>query len=248
MFEAEAEQVLGYQFREPKLLAEALRHSSSADSRLDSNERQEFLGDAVLGLVVSEYLFQQFPTYQEGELTKIKSAVVSRKVCAKISQQVGLSELLTLGKGMSSRTGVPASVAAGVVESIIAAIYLDGGMEPARAFILKHFGPYIRELSSSSHQQNFKSVLQQYAQRHLPANPLYVLLDEKGPDHSKCFEVCVEINGRRFPSSWAPTKKEAEQGAALQALRELELVKEDEGGRIVVVERERREEAGKGEK
>jgi ribonuclease-3 len=167
-------------------------------------------------------------------MTKIKSAVVSRKVCAQISLNIGLVQLLNLGKGMSSRPGLPASVTAAVLESIIAAMYLDGGIEPVREFILKHMVPFIDEAADSAHQQNFKSVLQHYAQKHLPAHPSYVMLDEKGPDHSKCFEVCVEIDGRRFSSAWANSKKEAEQKAALLALTELGVAKVDDSGRVTI--------------
>jgi len=108
-----------------------------------------------------------------------------------------------------------------VFESLIAAIYLDGGIRAARAFILRMVKPYIHEAAESNHQQNFKSVLQQIAQRHLPTNPMYVLMDEKGPDHAKAFEVCVQIDGRNFTSAWANSKKQAEQQAALNALCEL---------------------------
>ncbi len=220
----QAERILGYRFQNPKVLEEALRHASSADDRLLSNERQEFFGDAILGFVISEYLFQTYPQYLEGELTKIKSAVVSRKVCAVISHELNLIQMLTLGKGMSSRPSLPSSIAAGALESIISAIYLDGGIDPVRTFILKVFAPHVRELAESTHQNNYKSVLQQYAQKCCDGQPYYLLLDEKGPDHSKAFEICVEIAGRRFPSAWANTKKEAEQLAAFNALRELEQV------------------------
>ena len=227
------DQSLGYTFKNESLFREALTHASSAGHRLESNERMEFLGDAILGCVVCEHLYSQYPDLLEGDLTKIKSAVVSRKVCAKISSRLDLSSLLNLGKGMISRPGLPSSVEAAVLESVIAAVYLDGGMEPARQFILKNFGPYIDESAESAHQHNFKSVLQHYAQKRLPMAPTYVLLDEKGPDHSKCFEVCVEVEGRRFTSAWANSKKEAEQQAALHALRELGLVK-DESDQVVL--------------
>jgi ribonuclease-3 len=230
----QAAAVLNYNFNDPSLLTAALTHASSAGHRLQSNERLEFLGDAVLGFVVCEYLYAHFPELLEGDLTKIKSAVVSRRVCAKISRDINLADMLNLGKGMSGRPGLPSSVAAAVLESIIAAIYLDGGIEPARKFILRHMVPYIEEAAASTHQSNFKSVLQQYAQKHLPGNPQYVLLDEKGPDHAKCFEVCVEIDGRRFPSAWANSKKEAEQKAALLALSDLDLAHVDDSGRVVL--------------
>ncbi len=225
-----AAQRLGYTFKNEKILSEALRHASSADHRLQSNERLEFLGDAILGYVVCEYLFLTYSDLLEGELTKIKSAVVSRKVCAKISQQIDLASMLNLGKGMSGRPELPSSVTAAVLESIIAAIYLDGGIEPARKFILKQLSPYISQAHESTHQQNYKSVLQHYAQKNLPANPAYVVLDEKGPDHSKAFEVAVVIDGRRFGSAWANSKKEAEQSAALLALTELGLLTQSKEG------------------
>lgn len=217
---------LGYTFKDEKILQASLTHASIAGSRLDSNERLEFLGDAILGYVVSEYLFETFPTYLEGELTKIKSAVVSRRACARISDELKLVWLLNMGKGMcDNRANLPSSIAACVLESIIAAIYMDGGIRAARRFILKHFKPLIAEASRSTHQENYKSALQHFAQKFLPTNPTYVVLDEKGPDHSKAFEVCVEIDGQRFPGAWANSKKEAEQNAALSALRELNLVR-----------------------
>lgn len=225
---------LGYKFRNQQLLNEALTHASSAGHRLESNERMEFLGDAILGYVVCEYLFANYPEMLEGEMTKIKSAVVSRRVCAQVSQELDLCSLLNLGKGMASSAALPPSVAAAVFESVIAAICLDSDIETARAFILKHIRPYIDEAAASTHQSNFKSVLQQYAQKQLPMIPVYTLLDEKGPDHSKAFEVCVYLDGRKFPSAWANSKKEAEQRAAFEALREMGLVTIDEEGQVTV--------------
>jgi len=231
-----ARHVLGYLFRDADLLREALTHASSADHRLKSNERLEFLGDAILGYVVCEELYRTYPGLLEGDLTKIKSAVVSRRVCAKVTRSIRLEELLNLGKGMSSRPGLPPSVAAAVFESIIAAIYLDGGMDPARDFIVRHLRPYIEAAANSEHQQNFKSVLQQLAQRCLEHPVTYVLLDAKGPDHAKAFEVCVEINGRRFAPAWANNKKQAEQAAALAALRGLGLAVDRDGGEAHLVD------------
>jgi ribonuclease III len=232
MTENKAAKVLGYRFKNAAFLTEALTHASFAGDRLQSNERMEFLGDAILGFVVCEYLYSTYPDLLEGDLTKIKSAVVSRRVCAEISHEHNLAEMLSLGKGMSGRPDLPSSVAAAVLESLIAAIYLDGGIDEARTFILRVITPFIDEAAGSTHQRNFKSVLQQYAQKHLPGTPTYVLLDEKGPDHSKCFEVCVEIEGRRSESAWANSKKEAEQDAALNALQELGLAKTLEDGRV----------------
>jgi len=224
--------MLGYTFTDEGLLIEALTHASSAGHRVESNERMEFLGDAILNYVVCEYLFREYPQMLEGDMTKIKSAVVSRQVCAQVSEKIDLGSMLTLGKGISSHASLPRSISAAVLESIVAAIYLDGGMDPARRFILKQMEPFIHESAESAHQQNFKSVLQQHTQKHMAHNPIYTYLDEKGPDHSKCFEVCVEIEGRRFSSAWAASKKEAEQKAALEALRGLKLVTIDDSGKV----------------
>lgn len=232
----EAARVLGYRFKNALLLAEALTHASRADHRLQSNERLEFLGDAILSFIVCEYLFQNFPDLLEGEMTKIKSAVVSRKVCAKVSRQINLSQMLNLGKGIhNSQVALPGSISAAVFEAIIAAIYLDGGMEPARRFVLEHLTPVIQEAAESTHQQNFKSVLQQYAQKNFPSIPAYILLGEKGPDHSKCFQVCVEIGGRRFEPAWGHSKKEAEQKAALNCLCGLQLATVDDQQRVELI-------------
>jgi len=215
---------LGYRFKNARLLKAALTHSSSAQTRQESNERLEFLGDAVLELVICHELYDRYPEAMEGELTKIKSAVVSRRVCARVAHKLGLPEALVLGQGMDAGVGMPKSLAAAVLEAVIAAIYLDGGLEPARQFILRHMGEEIARANRSDHQYNFKSQLQQYAQRHMRTTPTYELLDEKGPDHAKCFEVAVSIGSHQFPSAWGPSKKEAEQKAAWRALRELGVV------------------------
>jgi len=186
----------------------------------------EFLGDAVLGMVVCAELYNRFPDYLEGELTKIKSAVVSRKVCAEVSDALSLPDCLFLGKGMSGRAALPPSLSAAVLESVIGAIYLDGGLEPAQRFILRVMSPHIDKAAGSEHQRNYKSQLQQYAQKTISAAPVYELLDEKGPDHSKCFEVSVMLAGQQFPPAWGPSKKEAEQKAAYLALDELNLLAE----------------------
>jgi ribonuclease-3 len=216
-----AEAVLGYRFQSEQLLTESLTHASIADNRLNSNERMEFLGDAVLDLVVCEALYKKFPQYLEGDLTKVKSAVVSRRTCAEVSNETGLTDLLIIGKGISNREQLPSSLAAAVYESIVAAIYLDGGFQVVKDYILRTMTPKIDEISSNSHQQNYKALLQQHAQKILEATPIYELLDEKGPDHSKCFEIGVRIDTRTFPTAWGPNKKQAEQKAALLALEEL---------------------------
>jgi len=220
-----AQEIIGYKFNDTQLLISALTHASIADARVNSNERLEFVGDAILGMVVCHELYQRFPDYLEGELTKIKSAVVSRRTCAHISRNLGLTKFLFLGKGMTGRSPLPNSLAAAVYESIIAAIYLDSDdIKSCEKFILDTANEYIEQAAESEHQRNFKSQLQQYAQKIMLATPVYELLDEKGPDHSKCFEISVVINGRRYSSAWGPSKKEAEQKAAYLALRELNVI------------------------
>jgi ribonuclease III len=219
------QEAIAYTFQNPQLLISALTHASIADSRVQSNERMEFLGDAILGLAVCSELYRRFPDYLEGEMTKVKSAVVSRRTCAVIARELELPRHLIIGKGMTCRGQLPSSVAAAVYEALIAAIYIDSGsLDVACKFVLDTVGQHLARAAASEHQRNFKSQLQQYAQQTLCATPLYELLDEKGPDHSKCFEVGVVIKGRRYCSAWGPSKKEAEQKAAYLALRELNAV------------------------
>jgi len=217
----EIEQIIGYRFSNLNLLIKAFTHSSASDNRLFSNERLEFLGDAILGTVICQRLFERFPGYLEGDLTKIKSMLVSRRSCARISRELGLHQYLQIGKGMATSRALTSSCAAGLLEAIIAAIYIDGGFEAAGDFILRTFSPLIEQADAEQSQGNFKSILQQYAQQELNTTPVYELVDEKGPDHDKCFESEVVIGGRHFPSAWGSNKKEAEQKAAFNALVEL---------------------------
>lgn len=212
---------LGYVFKDPALLEAALTHASGADHRLESNERMEFLGDAILGGVVCERLYHLFPNFLEGDLTKLKSVVVSRQTCARISRALGLDEFLILGKGMTSSPDVPRSVLADVFESLIAAIHLDGGREEAAALIRRLIDPEIELAAASEAGGNYKSLLQQFAQREHGVTPTYQLLDEKGPDHCKCFKVAAQVGKRRFPAAWGSSKKESEQRAAHNAISDL---------------------------
>jgi ribonuclease-3 len=215
------EQIIGYRFVDRNLLQKALTHSSSVDNRILSNERLEFLGDSVLATVICKSLYERFSSYLEGDLTKIKSMLVSRRTCARLAKEMGLQNYLKLGKGMSSSRAITSSLSAALLEAIIGAIYVDGGFDAAKSFILRTFSSYIDRVNARQSHGNFKSLLQQYAQQQLNITPVYELLDEKGPDHNKCFESGVVIAGRRFPSAWGTNKKEAEQKAAFNALVEL---------------------------
>jgi ribonuclease-3 len=226
------QKILDYRFNDPSVLAMALTHASVAPTRADSNERMEFLGDAVLGMVVCEELYRRSSEMLEGEMTKIKSTVVSRITCASMIEKMNIVGLVLMGKGLAGPGAVPSSVSAALFEAIIGAIYLDGGLEPARAFVLRHIQPFIQEALDNEHQHNYKSVLQQYAQKALGQTPEYRVLDEKGPDHAKCFEVAVSINGQHFPTAWGMNKKEAEQEAARRALVVLGMLRDVPAGQI----------------
>jgi ribonuclease-3 len=215
------QQAVGYAFRNPKLLLSALTHASSADHRVVSNERMEFLGDAVLALVICQDLYERFPTLLEGELTKIKSVVVSRRTCARVSKTLGLERFLILGRGMAAQDGVPTSVLAAVFESIIAAIYQDSGLGPAREFILRTARSEIEKAAGGHHGGNYKSILQQLAQKEFGQIPTYEVLAEDGPDHSKSFKVAAVIAAQRYVPAWGANKKEAQQRAALNALSQI---------------------------
>jgi ribonuclease-3 len=232
---AAAQAAIGHTFHDEALLRLALTHASIADSRLDSNERMEFLGDSVLGLIISRRIFDRYPQFLEGEMTKVKSTTVSRQTCAAITRQLGLDQFLLMGKGMLTQSQTPQSLAAAVLESIIAAIYLDAGYEAAQRFVLPLIDPLIDQAAVSGHQENFKSVLQQHLQQQFGDTPSYRILDEKGPDHAKCFKISVEVAGRRFSPSWGQSKKQAEQQAALNALRELGLLEESPDGLIRII-------------
>lgn len=219
---ARAQETIGYTFNDSNLLIRSLTHSSGAGSRIQSNERLEFLGDAVLGMIVCGELYQRFSDWLEGDMTKVKSVVVSRLLCAQIADEIGLTELLILGNGIDGRSGLPTSLRAAVFEAVIGALYVDGGFDVAKQFIVRTTSDHIDDCSTPENRENYKSALQQHVQRWLSATPRYEALDEQGPDHSKCFEICVVIGNKRFPSAWGPTKKEAEQEAARRALETLQ--------------------------
>ena len=221
------EQIIGYQFSNTALLVKAFAHSSAADNRLSSNERLEFFGDAILGAVICQTLFERFSNRLEGELTKLKSMLVSRETCAQVARRLGLHKFLKVGKSMVSNRALSRSLAAAVLEAVIAAIYIDGGFDAARDFILRVYNPLIEQADKEQAQGNYKSLLQQYAQERYNIMPVYILLDEKGPDHDKCFESEVVIAERHFPSAWGTNKKEAEQKAAFKALVELGILEKN---------------------
>ena len=218
---AACQQAIGVDFDDLEILRRCLTHSSTAPTRLESNERLEFLGDAVLGLVISDYLYRIYPDCPEGEMTRIKSAVVNRQACSRVSAKLGLNEFLIVGRGVTNTPTIPPSILSDVFESLIAAIYLDGGSEPVKAFISEHLLPEINARVTNGNDENYKSNLQQYSQKWFGEPPRYVLVEEKGTDHAKNFCIEAVVGEQHHASAWGANKKEAEQLAARNALADL---------------------------
>ncbi|MBL8863873.1 MAG: ribonuclease III [Planctomycetes bacterium] len=207
-------------FRDQSLFELALTHSSAGRAR--DNERLEFLGDAVLDLVVAEELYRASGiALAEGEMTERKAAIVSRRTLADAASRLGLDELVQVGPGLRERA-LPRSVLANVYEGVLGAVYLDAGLEAARAFVRATLGSALADAGGPARGRNPKQDLQQLCQRELGGLPAYVLLDERGAAHARAFRVAVEVGGRRFPGAWGRTRKEAETWAAREALLVLE--------------------------
>ena len=218
----ECEKKVTYQFRDLRFLHQALTHSSIKTLENPSNERLEFLGDSVLGLVMTEFLYNFFQHHDEGELTQIKSVVVSTNVLAAESQRLGLGAHYNVGKGVTRRKKLPNSLLANVFEAVVAAIYKDGGLEVARRFILRNIYHQVLNVASDRHHRNYKSLLQQWAQRVVSLTPTYRVVSEQGPDHLKSFEVVAVIGDKRYAIGAGAAKKEAEQEAARKTLKMLD--------------------------
>jgi ribonuclease III len=217
----ECERRIGFEFANKELFFEALTHASSSGSRLESNERLEFLGDAVLGFTVCEFLFERFTDWLEGDLTQIKSIVVSRQTCARLGRELHLDQCLVMGKGVTRENEIPNSVLANAFESTIAAIYLDAGFKVAKEFIMRHLEKEVHAAIAGNLERNHKSEFQQYSQKQFGQSPRYELISEAGPDHSKTFEVCAIVGVRRFVAAFGSNKKIAEQRAAANAMAEV---------------------------
>jgi ribonuclease III len=241
---AELQRVLGHRFSHPELLLHALTHRSLANERTpdagteDSacagdNERMEFLGDAVIGLVVAEALFQTHPEWREGELTVLRSQLVSRQHMAEVAAAIRLSNYIRLSRG-EDRGGLrhSATVLSNTMEAVLGALYLDGGLEPVKAFARRHLmgeaaEQLAQELRSGAALGNYKSALQEYLQGARAGTPVYKLKGESGPDHRKRFLVEVRLKpaegepGKPLARGVGSTKKHAEQDAARRAMTRL---------------------------
>lgn len=216
----EIEQKLGHRFADRDLLAQALTHSSSTVASLTDNERMEFLGDAVLSLVMSEALFIELPDRDEGDLTSIKSVAVSTLSLARCGRQLELERHAFLGRGIAPQM-VSASMYANFVEALFAAVYLDAGIDTAREVVLRVLDEQIQAAIEGEQDKNYKSLLQQHVQRKLGQAPLYRVVCESGPDHGKTFLVSAVIGDVSYPPGEGRSKKQAEQRAAARALESL---------------------------
>lgn len=215
------QQIIGYQFRQEKYLSNALTHSSYANEvkkNLQSNERQEFLGDAVLSIIVSDYLYRHYSHLPEGELTKLRASLVCEKALCQFAGQIGLGAYLKLGKGEENTGGRERpSILADAFEALIAAIYLDGGMEPAARFVMGFVQDVIEDHGRVTFK-DYKTMLQEIIQQNPEEHVTYVLAEESGPDHDKHFVVEVRLNSNVIGRGEGRSKKNAEQMAAREAL------------------------------
>jgi len=218
---------LGYRFRRPRLLREALTHKSYLNEAKETgeldNERLEFLGDAVLDLVVSQHLLSAFPDAAEGELSKLRARLVNEKTLARVARRIGLGELLRLGRGETKTQGRnKPSLLADALEAVFAGVYLDGGLDAAAASVRAAFSEELASCDRSLLARgDFKTDLQEVCQREFEMLPQYQTIRETGPDHEKLFEVEILIRGERYGVGVGPSKKEAEQMAARHALEKL---------------------------
>lgn len=215
------EEILGYRFNNKKLLHEALSHSSYANENKKhrhSNERLEFLGDSVLSIVVSEYLFEHYKHLPEGELTKIRASLVCESSLFEFAKKIQMGDHILLGKGEENTGGRERpSILADAFEAVIAAIYLDGGMEPAKKHILR-FIPENLHSNGDVGFNDFKTILQEIIQKNPEEHVSYILENESGPDHAKEFTVAVMLNSNVIGRGSGKSKKQAEQQAAKAAL------------------------------
>lgn len=222
---SELEKALGYSFRDKGLLENALRHSSYANENkkehLPSNERLEFLGDSILGFVVADYLYRSYPDHPEGDLTRMRAELVCETSLAAVASQLRLGDHLLLGHGEEHSGGrARASINADAVESLLAAVYLDGGYEAAKTLIYRLILCGTESITPAN--TDFKTMLQELVQREKDQVLRYCLVSESGPDHNKEFQVIVLLNDRIIGEGTGHSKKRAEQAAAKQGIATLE--------------------------
>lgn len=204
------------------LLEQALTHKSSLGETnlLKSNERLEFLGDSILGMIVSEHLFSKYMEKQEGELAKAKAVTVSEPILAEAAKKMGIAPALHMSAGEETSGGRErSSILADAFEAIVAAVYLSRGLEAARELVLDALGPLLEDIEREEHHRNFKSVLQEISQSLYKRAPKYVVLEESGLDHDKTFVVEARLDGESLGHGTGKSKKQAEQAAAMESLK-----------------------------
>lgn len=219
----ELEEKIGVHFRNKEILYHAMTHRSAVGSKRElSNERLEYLGDSILGMLVSEYLFTSFPNRKEGELTELKSLLVSQGVISRVAKALELGHYIQMSEAESHSGGRNReNILADTFEALISAIYLDRGMKAVREFINCNIFEKMDELLSSVEKINYKGILQRETQEKGLGFPTYMLYSSLGPEHKKTFEVEVYINSKKYGKGIGKTRKEAEQRAAGMGLREL---------------------------
>ncbi len=218
-----AQQKIGYRFRDATLLRQALTHSSYANEcKTESNERLEFLGDSVLSIIISEYIFKRLSNVDEGRLSKFRATLVCEQSLYEVSKRISLSNLIMLGRGeeMTGGRNRP-SIVSDAFEAVLAAIYLDGGMETARKWVINLMEDAIEDVVKGKRYADYKTMLQEALQKGDKGKVTYKTISENGMDHNKTFEVQVFVDGVPRTTGTGHNKKEAEQNAAHAALRNI---------------------------
>ena len=217
------EKEIGYEFKNKQLLETALTHTSYAyENKKQSNEKLEFLGDSILEFVSSEYIYHNYPKLKEGEMTKVRASVVCEDSLQKIAKMHNFSDFLYLGKSeRTSQKEVRPAIMADSIEAVIAAIFLDGGLEETKKFILNNLAKPIENATKNIGQKDYKTVLQEVLQKNGNVDIEYVIVDEKGPDHEKVFTAEVKFNNKILATGEGKSKKQAEMEAAQKALENI---------------------------
>ena len=219
--------IVGIKFKNKSLLNRALTHRSyvnESGAHVADNERLEYLGDSVLALIVNEYLYRRFEDYKEGNLAKIKSAVVSEETLAQVSKELVIGDFILMGKGEEQCGGrFRPSILANTLEAVIGAIYLDSGLKESRRFVLKLLKKDIERIDRLTYLRDPKTTLQEYVQKKYKKRPVYEVVEERGPDHNKEFIVRLIINGKEVHKGEGSSKRKAEMNAAMETLRKIEL-------------------------
>jgi ribonuclease-3 len=220
---AQLQSRLGYVFQDRSLLQQALTHRSFCEERESSYERLEFLGDSVIGLIISQFLYENFPQKAEGDLTKIKASLVSEITLTQVAQSISLGEYIQMSNEEKKAGGKEkASIISDAYEALIGAVFLDGGLSPATKILDKHIFSRIHQIIKNDAFRNYKGELLEYLQAQGRRLPRYQVLEEKGPDHEKKFVIAVFVKGKEWGKGSGTTKKEAEQNAAKVALEKLQ--------------------------